>query len=407
MFSRIDTDVAIIGAGPVGATLALALARDGSSVTLIEARQHIPWDARSHDLRVYAISRASQNILTAVGAWEEIARSRISPYGRMEIWDEGSMGRVSFSAAEIEEANLGHIVEAGLLSASLLNQVRLESKIQLYAPAQLRRLEVRDDCAELSLDNGKRIRSLLVVGADGSRSKVREMASIPLSESSYDQHAIVAQLRPEFPHRNTARQRFLKTGPLALLPLSDGSISIVWSVAPGEAERLCVIKDNEFSVAVTKASDSLLGLLKLEGRRLSFPLSRLHAQSYVAPRVVLVGDAAHVVHPLAGQGVNLGLLDAAALTEVIKKARGASNLDPDDYLVLRQYERWRHSENLAMQSAFSAINGLFRSETTPIKVARGLGMNVFNMASPAKRFAMCVALGITGDLPELALPRAG
>lgn len=402
MFSRINTDIAIVGAGPVGATLALALARHGNSVSLIDAREQIPWDPQCHDLRVYAVSRASQNILTAVGAWGDIAQRRVSPYRDMQIWDAGSTGRVHFSADQIGEADLGHIVEANLLTESLLNHVRSERGIQFYVPAQLQGMEVRDDYAELTLDNGERIRSLLVVGADGSGSKVRHFAHIPLSEASYRQDAIVAQLRPEIPHGNTARQGFLRNGPLALLPLSDGTVSIVWSVSQGEAKHLHAIKETEFSSAVTKASDSVLGFLKLESRRLSFPLVRLHAQSYVAPRVVLVGDAAHVVHPLAGQGMNLGLLDAAALVEVVTKARASSKLEPDDYLVLRRYERWRHSENLAMQSAFSTINSLFCSSMGPVKMARGVGMHLFDATTPAKRLAMCIALGLAGDLPELA-----
>jgi len=387
----------------VGATLALALERSGLSVALIEAREPRGWHRQEMDLRVFALSHAARNILTRLGAWERIAASRVSPYRAIEVWDAASSGRVCLSAAEVDEPDLGHIVEGSLLTEALLERVRAAPDIGLHAPAALERVSSEPDYAELVLDNGKHLRALLVVGADGARSRVRRFAGIELKESTYGQHAIVAHLVPEKPHGEVARQVFHPNGPLALLPLADGRVSIVWSTTPEEAERLLAVPENEFSLAATEASEAKLGTLRLASERAAFPLIRLHAQSYVAPRVVLAGDAAHVVHPLAGQGMNLGLLDAAALAETIRDGR-RNGYDPDDFLVLRRYERWRHGENLAMQSAFSGFKELFGARLAPVRAFRGAGMRLFDNTPPAKRLAMRIALGIAGDLPELAKP---
>ncbi len=400
-----DVDVAIVGAGPVGCVLALGLARGGIRTALIEARAPRPWSQEHMDLRVFALSRASQNTLHRLGAWDRIERTRACAYNAMQVWEAGGRSRIEFRADEVDELNLGHIVEGALVVESLVERVRATPDIAWHCPAALKKLEIGEDIAELSLEDGARISAKLVVGADGARSRVREMAGIQVRESSYEQNAVVAHLQPEKNHGHIARQVFHATGPLALLPLSDGRVSIVWSTRPDHAEKLLALSEPDFSASVSEASEQALGALTLASERASFPLRRLHAHNYVAPRVALAGDAAHVVHPLAGQGMNLGLLDAAALSEVILDAR-RENSDVDDYLVLRRYERWRHAENLAMQSAFGGFNQLFGLEGPGARSVRGLGMQLFNQLGPAKRLAIRIALGLAGELPELAKPFA-
>ncbi len=400
-----DVDVAIVGAGPVGCVLALGLARGGIRTALIEARAPRPWSQEHMDLRVFALSRASQNTLHRLGAWDRIERTRACAYNAMQVWEAGGRSRIEFRADEVDELNLGHIVEGALVVESLVERVRATPDIAWHCPAALKKLEIGEDIAELSLEDGARISAKLVVGADGARSRVREMAGIQVRESSYEQNAVVAHLRPKKNHGHIARQVFHATGPLALLPLSDGRVSIVWSTRPDHAEKLLALSEPDFSASVSEASEQALGALTLASERASFPLRRLHAHNYVAPRVALAGDAAHVVHPLAGQGMNLGLLDAAALSEVILDAR-RENSDVDDYLVLRRYERWRHAENLAMQSAFGGFNQLFGLEGPGARSVRGLGMQLFNQLGPAKRLAIRIALGLAGELPELAKPFA-
>lgn len=400
-----DVDIAIVGAGPVGCVLALALARSGIRTALIEARVPRPWSEEQMDLRVFALSRASQNILHRLGAWDRIETTRACAYRAMQVWEAGGGGRVEFHAEDVDERDLGHIVEGTLLGDSLLARVRATTDIAWYCPAVVQRLEIDDDAARLSLEDGLRLEAKLVIGADGAHSRVREWAGIEARESDYGQSALVAHLRPDRDHGRIARQVFHVDGPLAMLPLSDGRVSIVWSMKPEHAERLLGLDDAAFAHAVTESSEKVLGTLTLESENASFPLKRLHAINYVAPRVALAGDAAHVVHPLAGQGMNLGLLDAAALSEVILDAR-RDNRDVDDYLVLRRYERWRHAENLAMQSAFGGFNQLFGLEGPGTRSMRGFGMQLFNQFGPAKRLATRIALGLAGDLPELAKPVA-
>ncbi len=399
--TRADVEVAVVGGGPVGTVLALALERAGVSTALVEARTPPRWQRDEMDLRVYALSRASQNILYRLGAWERIAAARTCAYRAMEVWDAEGTGRVHFDAADVDEPDLGHIVEGTLVGSALVERVRASTGIAWHCPVALERLEVAEDCVELFLEGGGRLTALLAVGADGARSRVRTLAGIKAQESSYGQSAVVAHLQPTKMHEAVARQVFHHTGPLALLPLDDGRVSIVWSTDPNEAERLMGVNDRVFEERVTAASEEVLGALTLASPRASFPLVRLHAESYIAPRVALVGDAAHVVHPLAGQGMNLGLLDAAALADVIREGR-RSGSDVDDYLVLRRYERWRHGENLAAQGTLGGFKEMFGSDKRGVRTMRGVGMRLFDRTGPAKRLAIRIALGMAGDLPELA-----
>lgn len=398
-----SVDFTIVGAGPVGSVLALALARTGVSVAVIEARTPPAWNEAETDLRVFALSRASQNILARLDLWDRIADKRVCAYDAMEVWEENGQGRIRFEAADVDEADLGHIVEGNLLASVLAERVRNHPDIAWHCPSKLEHLKVGDEGVELVLEGGQRIRSLVVVGADGARSPTRALAGIEVESKPYDQTAVVAHLAPRTPHGGTARQIFCPNGPLALLPLADGRVSIVWSTTPEEAEHVLALDDATFGETVGAASEHILGRLTLASKRASFPLQSLHAENYVVPRVVLAGDAAHVVHPLAGQGMNLGLLDAAALAQVITDAKRTGRAI-DDYLILRRYERWRRGENLAMQTALTGFKQLFGLEAAPVRSLRDAGMKLFDFAAPAKRKAIRIALGTAGDLPDLAKP---
>ncbi len=398
-----NVDIAIVGAGPVGSVLALALARASVSVAVIEAKAPPVWSESETDLRVFALSRASQNILARLDLWDRIAAQRASTYDAMEVWEAGGKDRVRFEASDVDEADLGHIVEGNLLAATLAERLQSHPDIAWHCPARLERLNVGEAGVELVLEGGQRIRALIAVGADGARSPTRALAGIEVESQPYDQTAVVAHLETQRPHGGTARQIFRLNGPLALLPLADGRVSIVWSTTPEEAEHVLALDEAAFGEAVGAASEHALGRLALASKRASFPLQSLHAESYVVPRVALAGDAAHVVHPLAGQGMNLGLLDAAALAQVITEAKRTGRAI-DDYLVLRGYERWRRGENLAMQTALTGFKQLFALDVAPARNLRGAGMKLFDLAAPAKRQAIRIALGTAGDLPDLAKP---
>lgn len=399
----IDYDLIIVGAGPVGAAAALALARAGLNIALLDASEPPSFNAEEVDLRVYAISHASEYLLTRLGAWDRIVQTRCCSYSAMEVWDADGPGRIRFTGSDVDRANLGHIVEQSLLRDSLLTEIRRHELIHLETSAELVGFVAEDDNAEITLSGGRKIRANLVIAADGGSSRTRNLAGIRVEEQDYRQEAIVAHLRPQKSHGNVARQIFHPDGPLALLPLQDGRVSIVWSTSPSQARLLMQESSEKFSESVTQASENVLGPVHLESDRAAFPLKWLHAHNYVAPRLALVGDAAHIVHPLAGQGVNLGLLDVAALAEVVTDAR-QNGLDVDDFLVLRRYERWRHSENLIMQNVLSGFHNLFSNENLPVRWVRGLGMLTLGQIAPIKRHVIRYAMGLEGDIPRLSRP---
>jgi 2-octaprenylphenol hydroxylase len=395
-------DVVIVGAGMVGGACAAALADSGLRVAVLEPSITPP--VASSDpvgTRVSALSRASGRILERVGAWPRIASVRISPYRAMRVWDATGDGAVTFDAADLGEPELGHIVENALVQHALWATLQASGRVELFAPATLAGLAFHPDHARLTLADGRTLHARLVVGADGANSQVRRLADIAVESGSYEQQGLVAHLRPARSHQATAWQRFMPDGPLALLPLADGRVSIVWSTTPEHAAQLLAFDDTAFGAAVTAGSDAVLGELRAESARAAFPLRHLHAAHYVQPRLALIGDAAHVVHPLAGQGVNLGLLDAAVLAEVLGAAHAAGD-DPGDLAVLRRYERWRRGDNAAMLAAFGGFKDLFGSAAAPVRLARNLGLGLFDRLGPVKREVARRAMGLAGDLPALA-----
>jgi 2-octaprenylphenol hydroxylase len=395
-------DVVVIGAAMVGATTALALARGGLRVALVERSEPTPFKADAeYALRVSAISRASQRIFESLGVWEGMLRRRASPYRRMCVWDATGSGEIVFDAADLGEPDLGHIVENVVVQDALLERLRAQDEVDWFCPAALGSVEIGEGAARVYLQDGRLLEASLVVGADGARSPLRERLGIEWHERDYGQKAVVATVRTEGPHEQTAWQRFLPTGPLAFLPLADGRSSIVWSTNDEDADALTALDDADFGAVLTDAFGARLGAAFPDSPRLAFPLRGAQAAEYVRRRVALVGDAAHVIHPLAGQGANLGFLDAAALCEAVLEA----GRDPGSLLVLRRYERARRAENLLMQRAMEGFRALFGSDWSAVRLARNWGLSVTDRMPPVKQLFIAHALGLAGDLPALARTR--
>lgn len=386
----------------VGACMAAALAHTPLRIALVENRVFSEtWSNDHYDLRVSAISRASQHIFSALGAWDTMVAERVSPYSAMHVWDAGGKGEIHFDSADIGEATLGHIIENRVILKGLLHAVHGHDNIQLICPASPRELTQHPGHVSLYLDNGDVLQGKLLIGADGGNSWVRIRAGISTKDFDYQQQAVVTTVKTALHHQDTAWQRFLPKGPLAFLPLPEGYSSIVWSTSTPHAEQLLTMDDDSFKQALRQGIDNRLGeIISVDGRA-AFALKSRHAHDYVKPRMALIGDAAHTIHPLAGQGVNLGFADAASLAEVLCDALAAGK-DIGQTAVLRRYERWRKGNNLAMLSAMSGFKHLFGNELPVISQARNLGLNLTNRITPVKNLLIRYAMGLNGDLPRLA-----
>jgi 2-octaprenylphenol hydroxylase len=354
------------------------------------------------DPRVVALSRASERLLRRAGAWTQIPAERLFAYERMRIWHESiaptSGDVLVFDAADVAEPNLGYIAEHRALQTALL--AAFAEAGGHIEPAPFSSLSIGADEVTVSTPQGA-LTARLVIGADGAQSVLRAAAGLTVEVRAYGQTAIVANVATGRPHQSTAWQRFMRDGTLAFLPLADGTSSIVWSADDARAADLVSLNDAAFATQLDRASDLALGQTRLLSERLSFPLTRLAAQRYVAQRVALIGDAAHVVHPLAGQGVNLGLLDAAALAQQVKAAV-AVHEDPGALRVLRAYERWRKSEVAAMAMSIDTFDRLLAHGAGPIARLAQRGLSWVNASQELRRFFIRRALGLSGELPEAA-----
>jgi ubiquinone biosynthesis UbiH/UbiF/VisC/COQ6 family hydroxylase len=386
--ARESFDIVIVGAGLVGASLAAALAGSGLSVAVVEPAVPTP-PADAWDSRIYAISPASSRFLAEVGAWQRIDPERVQAVARMEIFGDEPGARLGLSAYETGVAALAHIVESGRLQHALWQSLE-GADVRLLAPAQCASIEVGERTATLALADGTTLAARLVVGADGAQSWMRRSARLAARALSYGQLGVVANFAIARPHQGTAFQWFRGDGVLAYLPLTGDRMSVVWSTPEPHGRELLALNPAELCRHVAAAGHGVLGDLDLVTPPKAFPLQRLMAESMIAPRVALVGDAAHVVHPLAGQGVNLGFGDARALAEVLRD-RGAA--DPGDRMLLRRYERSRAEAILAMRTVTHGLVGLFGQTGAIPSRLRNLGLNLTHQLPVIKNLLVRHAVG--------------
>ena len=387
-----DFDAVIIGAGIVGATLAALLAKSGRRIAVVESRLPPEFSADApFELRVSAISRASQRALEAAGAWDSIQQKRAHAYEAMQVWDEGGNGEIRFEAATTGEPDLGHIIENTVIQSSLIEQLKNNDAVQLFHPSKIVGLSAVDglQCAEL--DSGEYLRAPLVVGADGPSSAVRQLAGLSVEVEDYGQKGLVSVVKTEYGHQDTAWQRFLPGGPLAFLPLDNGYSSIVWTLPADQADRYLRMSDEDFRRALGDAFDHKLGAIVESGPRAAFALKGSQASAYIVPGVALVGDAAHTIHPLAGQGVNLGIKDAIALADILASVPPKSW---GSFKRLRQYERARKGDNVLTMRAMEGFKMLFGHDTGVVKIARNMGLNGVNSLPWLKQQIMRHAMGL-------------
>ncbi len=409
---QLDFDIVICGGGMVGATLTALLATDrhlkSLRIALIEAQILSP-PTDEVDVRVSAISRASERILSHCGAWSLIQPSRRCAYQDMMVWDGESIApdlnntqlALHFSAASMAEPNLGYIIANNCVQWAALERCN-QLGVTRFATA-LSSVKFEETHALIQLNDGRSITASLVVGADGTKSVSRDCADIKAHVKSYEQSALVIHVRTEHPHQHTAWQRFLSAGPIAFLPLNDGRSSIVWTTTPDHAAQLLKLDDVALAIAIGHASDYVLGDIEIAGVRAAFPLQFAHVDEYCRPRFVLVGDAAHSIHPLAGQGVNLGMMDAASLVQVLSDAHqaGASADALSELHVLRRFERWRKSENTVALGMVDTLNRLFSNDNMTVGMVRRTGLRAVENVPMLKRFFTHHAFVIAGDAPRM------
>lgn len=397
-------DVLIIGGGMVGLTLACALGQSALRVAVIEAYE--PQDLAvnaEYALRVSAINKSSQQVFEHIQAWPGMLQRRACAYQQMHVWDATGDGKIHFDAADLGTDGLGHIIENRVVQYALYEQARQLDSVQLICPAEVSEIDYQPQGSRVSLRDGRCLSAPLLVGADGAQSAVRQAAQIELEQAAYQQKGVVAIVKSTRHHQDTAWQRFLPSGPLAFLPLSDGRCSIVWSADDQRADELLAMDEQTFCRELAQAFDYTLGEVEAVSARAAFPLVRRHATHYVKPGLALIGDAAHTIHPLAGQGVNLGILDAAALAEVLLQARSRGQ-KLSSITTLRKYERWRRADNSLMMYSMSGFKNLFSNQQPGLSLLRNAGLDLVNGLGPIKHRFMRHAMGLEGDLPQMARP---
>lgn len=387
-----EFDVVIVGGGVVGACAAAVLAKSFDKIALIDNSELPDWQSQQDfGLRVSAVNLASSALLDEVGVWEKVNAMRAYPYISMSVWEQASTTAIQFNASDSAHEQLGTIVENQVLLLALNEQLKSLDNVVRFDHVSLADFSTIGEHTVLAeLDDGTKLTAKLLIGADGQQSKVRNLLGIGFERTEYDQVGLVCTVQTEHNHEQTAWQCFTEFGPLALLPLSEQCCSVVWSVPSERGRELIDLPENEFNKQISIAFEHRLGRLKVVSARRSFPLLGAQADKYIDDRVVLVGDAAHVVHPLAGLGLNLGLEDVrelATLLSISKRPLGSLR-------VLRQYERARKSENQIMQRSLESIDHLFRGEHLGLKVARAVGVNLSDKLPPLKLFFMQRALGI-------------
>lgn len=409
-------DVLIVGGGMVGAAFACALGDTSLRIGIIDANKPpqgpIEMEGANFDSRVSALTLASRHLLDNIGAWSFISALRHSPFERMSVWDAEGSGQIEFNASELGQVALGYIIENSVILAGLYQRLAQLENITIIAPSLIDGMTIDEGGLRcLHLTDGTEMKASLVIGADGAQSKVRELVGIGLKEKDYHQRAIVTTVKTELGHEATAWQRFLPSGPLAFLPLrtcqnDDHFCSIVWSVDESEVASLLAMDEMTFAAELGAAFEHRLGVIEAVANRQAFPLRQRHAKSYIQNGLALIGDAAHTIHPLAGQGVNLGLLDAAVLAEEILRAL-KRELPINDMSLLSRYQRRRVANNLVMMETMSLFKKLFGIRHPGVRWLRNNGMTLVNRFAPVKNHLAAQAMGLVGDLPALSRYKSG
>ena len=394
-------DLIIVGGGLVGASLACALKDAPISIALIEAQpaaalNNHPLSLDNADLRVSALNRASEAFLTRLGVWQNLPKDRLSGYDKMRVWDGEGTGHIQFTANELAESHLGYIVENSVTISGLMSALLQQTNVQVINPAKVESIESLEHSESsylLQLDSGQLLQTSMIVAADGARSWVRDWAGFETREWDYHHHALVCTVEIENTHEHCAWQRFTEDGMLAFLPLSQPNLcSIVWSCPEEHANELLALSEPEFLKQLSRTFEFKLGQVISCGQRVAIPLRQRHAKRYVHDGIVLVGDAAHSIHPLAGQGVNLGFMDAYALADEIKQgvARGLVVSHPQ---ILARYERRRMPENLSMMATMESFKWLFAVKAPALRWLRNWGMSKLNRVDFLKNHIVQMAMG--------------
>ena len=393
-------EVLIVGGGMVGAALACCLGNSGIRVAVVEERQPKPFSTEDNpDLRVSAISIATQTIMATVGAWPGVISKRFCPFRRMRVWENN--GDTEFCSDDIDRSELGYIVENRVIQLALLDQLKCFDNVDLICPARIEKIQYTAEGSTARLDDGRILTCRLLIAADGAQSRVRQTVGMGVSSWDYDQHAMVISVETGYSQRDITWQRFTPSGPQAFLPLFGNRASLVWYNSPDEIRRLKLLANTELITELATSFPGCLGEIKAILGKASFPLKRQHAFDYVKTGVALIGDAAHVINPLAGQGVNIGFLDAAALAQVLVDAQ-EKDQDLGSICTLQEYQRLRRRENLVMMTAIEMFYRVFSNRILPLKAFRNFGLGLAQRLQPAKNKVMRYAIGLEGNLPKLA-----
>jgi len=392
----------VVGAGVIGGSMALMLAMHGIECVLVEREMADRREATADDPRALALTLASQRILHFINVWKQLAPSDAGEFKRMHVWDKNGSAEVNFNCDDIAQSALGYIVRQTGLTGAIQTVQEFHPSLQILNGVSPVNVSSGRREITLKLNDGSSITSKLVIAADGTRSKMRQLAGIDYDLHSYNQTAVASIVNTEISHERVARQQFMDAGPIAFLPMSDEyQCAVVWSTAPEHADELLDLEQDAFHQVLQDIFESRLGSINTSGGRSGFPLQRAEARHYCTDRVVLIGDAAHCVHPLAGLGANLGLLDAASLFDVLCNARLLQR-DFGSMRVLRKYERWRKGENFMVMMVLESFKYVFENQTSPVPEMRNVGMGLFNSMQACKNFITRRATGLAGDLPAIA-----
>ncbi len=405
--TKLSAEITIVGAGIVGASLALAIAPSGLNICLIDAGAEKPATPKDSDYRprVSAINLATMQFFKHLEVWKSIHDTRVSAYSQMQVWDANSTARIEFISDETQFDQLGYIIENDLMVECLLENLASYENVHIFANTTIGGIEQTDQ-NQIVIINSQRIETKLLVGADGQDSATRKLLNIPVETGHFNQKAIVARIQTELPHQQTAYQCFHSSGPLAYLPLADGSCSIVWSCDDAYAKQLLDLDQQEMESRIAQGLEHKLGEVTLLSKPVGFALKQVHAQRYITDRAALVGDAAHRTHPLAGLGANIGVLDTAALAQVLLEKHSAGR-DIGLLRNLRPYERWRRGQNTAVLGAMQGFKSVFGSDHPTLSAIREIAMNSVDNSNSLKsllnNYAMGTSQHLFADLPTACI----